>query len=425
MGSRSLELGSLDDVRERWRKVVGNRRARVALGVAMAVVVVGRAWFIAEHWELQDLGAYRRGAWGLWHLGDPYADAARGSLLPFIYPTFAAIVFLPLIALPVVGMRFAVTAISMALLFACVRLVLRHGVQVREPHLLWVSAVVWLVVLPSEPVFATIGLGQVNVVLLAMVLVDVVAWRDRRWSGVLVGLAVGMKLTPAIFVVYLATRGRWPAVRNAVAAAASTVVVSLVIAPTPTWRYFVDGEFLFSLTEVAKSANQSLNGAFHDMWGDGAPARVAWVVAVAVVAPAGLWAASRIARREGECAGVAVAALVGLLVAPSSWTHYWIWWVVLELVAVAGARRGSTPALVGAVLWPVPFFAGAWWFPPYPERPELGRGVGAMAMDRMYVVAGMAAWACCVAVAVRERRSAISTPPPGGTRRWWRVPWSP
>lgn len=397
-----LELGSVDDVRARARRVVADPRARVTLGVAMVVLLGVRSWYVGNNWALQDLGAYRRGAWGLWHLRDPYSDLARGSLLPFIYPTFAAIVFLPLIAVPVVTMRVGVTAVSMALLFVCVRIALRHGLGVSEPNLLWASALGCLLVLPSEPVFATIGLGQVNLLLMTLVLVDVVVVGDRRWSGVLLGVAVGIKLTPAVFVVYLAVRGRWTTVRNSVLTAAATLVLSVLIAPGPTWSYFVEGDFLFSLSEVAKSANQSLNGALSYLLREGASSRAAWVVAVAVVAPTGFWAASRLASIHGEIVGLAVIAVVALLVAPSSWTHYWVWWFVVEVVLIDAARRGARGATAAALLWPVPFYWGAWWFPPYPERPEYDVAIVAALLDRMYVIAGVVAWMAAVLVAVRR-----------------------
>lgn len=61
----------------------------------------------------------------------------------------------------------------------------------------------------GEPLVTTLWLGQINLLVLWLVAEDLLA-RDPRRRGLLCGVAAGVKLTPALFVVYLlvATRQR-------------------------------------------------------------------------------------------------------------------------------------------------------------------------------------------------------------------------
>src|SRR2546423_15599260 len=62
-------------------------------------------------------------------------------------------------------------------------------------------AVVVAAALLLEPVRHTFWLGQINLMLLALVLFDVSPVARGRWAGVRVGRAAAVKLTPGGFVV--------------------------------------------------------------------------------------------------------------------------------------------------------------------------------------------------------------------------------
>ena len=66
----------------------------------------------------------------------------------------------------------------------------------------------------SQPFRSTLDFGQVNAFLMVLVAVDCLVVRDRRYRGVLVGLAAAIKLTPAIFVLYFLLRRDWRRVRT-------------------------------------------------------------------------------------------------------------------------------------------------------------------------------------------------------------------
>ena len=127
-----------------------------------------------------------------------YADQTPDFPLPFTYPPFAALVFYPLSKLP-----FAVVALgwqigTIAALYGVVRLSQRLISPAaaadggRRRAMLWTALGIW-----TEPLRSTFDYGQVNVILVLAVLWAV---SSTRWwlSGLLVGVAAGIKLTPAI-----------------------------------------------------------------------------------------------------------------------------------------------------------------------------------------------------------------------------------
>ena len=64
-----------------------------------------------------------------------------------------------------------------------------------------------------EPFRQTLSFGQINIYLGLLVLVDllVLGRRGSKWTGIGIGLATAIKLTPGIFIIYLLVVGRWRA----------------------------------------------------------------------------------------------------------------------------------------------------------------------------------------------------------------------
>ena len=73
----------------------------------------------------------------------------------------------------------------------------------RRLAMLWTAVGIWL-----EPLRSTFDYGQINVLLVLAVLYAV--YSTRWWvSGLLVGLAAGVKLTPAVGGLYFLGVRRW------------------------------------------------------------------------------------------------------------------------------------------------------------------------------------------------------------------------
>ncbi|MGI5240651.1 glycosyltransferase 87 family protein [Dactylosporangium sp. CA-139066] len=308
-----------------------------------------------------DLGVYRAGARALIDGADVYKVVGPGGL-PFTYPVFAAVVFVPFAVVPPVVAKLAITLLSLCALFVLCYLTLREVLPRAERVVLlrW-SLPAALVASVAYPVLGTLLYGQVNLVLAGMVLIDVLVVRGRA-RGVLVGLATGIKLTPGLFVVYYLATGQWRAARNAALTAGATLAVGLLVAPGPTWA-FLTGYMLDPgrTGDVAFNGNQSILAMTARLLGDTHPPKaLTWLVA-AVVVLAAMVAARRLHARGQELAAVCAVAAAALLASPVSWTHHWVWCVPATGVLAAWAYRGGpwrvTPwrwCVIGAaalVLW--------------------------------------------------------------------------
>ena len=293
-----------------------------------------------------DLHVYRLG--GQYVLdGKPLSQVKYAGTLPFTYPPAAALVFTVLTVLPWPAAAALMTAASEAALAATLYVALRL-----RPVPAWLSrpaaarlalgaaaAFVWL-----EPVRTTLSYGQVNILLALLIVWDLSrtdSGTDRgtdsgRLKGAGIGLAAGLKLTPAIFILYLLATRRYRAAAVASAVFAGTVAIGLVVLPGSSAWYW-GGTFLdpAHVGDVGLTMNQSLSGLIARGTGSLHPSPV-WQAAVVLAGLAGLALAARAGRAGDEAAGFSLCALTGLLVRPISWTHHWV--VAIPALLLAAVR---------------------------------------------------------------------------------------
>src|SRR4029077_14692100 len=81
------------------------------------------------------------------------------------------------------------------------------------------AATIWL-----EPITSNFAFGQINVVLMTLVIADCVPRRTPWPRGMLLGIGIALKLTPAVFLLYFLLRRD---TRALLVTAASTVVATL------------------------------------------------------------------------------------------------------------------------------------------------------------------------------------------------------
>ena len=214
-----------------------------------------------------DLSIYAAGGTAVLH-GTPLYQLRFAFGLRFTYPPFAALLFAPLHWLPVTAGQVLVSAATVVALPVTSYLVLRLPPwsarlgrdRAAELALAFSAAAIWL-----EPERTNLKYGQVNVVLTVMVLADL-AWiersRNSRFGGVGIGIAAGIKLTPALFAVYLLATRRYRAAATAAGTFAGTVAVAFALVPGDAARYW-DLSFLdpAHVGRIQNVANQSLLGA--------------------------------------------------------------------------------------------------------------------------------------------------------------------
>ena len=369
------------------------RRASVTAvlvgAAALAVYLLPGLPDPAAHWPLWDVRVY---AWG-----GRQAAAGGGALyapgapFSFTYPPFAAVLFAAFAGAPAGVLKIVLTAASLvALPVLCGQSLAAAGVRPR-PETVFAAAALALQI---RPVAYTLHLGEINLILAALIGADLLRGEDGAWwQGIGTGLAAGIKLTPLIFVAYLALTRRTRAA--AVACAAFALTVAAGFAWLPGWsRAFWLGGLFYDQRRVGDPANpsdQSLSGAVARLAGTGDPPRAWWLVAVLAAGLAGLAVAVWAHYRGYRLAGFLCCAFTGLLVSPFSWTHHWVWVVpLLTWLAVTAWRRrsaaggwrrmGATAAAAAAV------FSGLVPLP-WPGHPP---GAGTMAASDLYVLAGLA-----------------------------------
>jgi alpha-1,2-mannosyltransferase len=302
-----------------------------------------------------DVRVYRAGADAVLD-SRPLYDAPVLWRLHFTYPPFAAIAFVPL---AVLGAGFADIiwwATGFAALVAVVALGTRSLGYRLGARLIVFAALFSIAVTALEPVRTTIWLGQVNLVVMALVLTDLVFLRvDSRWRGIALGIAAGLKLMPLFAVFYLVVTRQWRAAATAIATFGATVAIGFLVIGSDARTYWT--RHLFESARIGRAdspANQSVRGFGSQMLahldvrrfthpGPGGPVFEApswlWVPAVLVVAVVGLWAAV-VARRMSQ--PLLAATIVGMTmcaVSPFAWGHHWVWCVPLLLVTLDLALR--------------------------------------------------------------------------------------
>ena len=203
------------------------RHSRLLTGPApVLVLVLAAAVAGALRGGFTDLAVYRYGGRAVLD-GLPLSESGEVTGLPFTYPPFAAVAMVPLALVPGWLAAALWTAASVGALAAVVVLVRR---ALGRPAPWWLVALVTGGALALEPVWQNLTFGQVNLVLMLAVMVDLIR-PERRWSGVLVGIAAGVKLTPLVFVVLLVLVGRRAAAGRAALTFACTVAIGFVATP--------------------------------------------------------------------------------------------------------------------------------------------------------------------------------------------------
>jgi alpha-1,2-mannosyltransferase len=335
------------------------RVAWVALGVSCAVyltvsVTQDQAFHAWGRLGFFDLRVYR-GAAELILDGRPLYAGPIWRWAPFTYPPFAAVLLTPLALLPLAVDEVVATAFGIVVLFAILTLAFRlplpdgeEAVQTRHWRSIAipvaVAAALWL-----EPIAATLGYGQINLLIALLVVGDLSRPDGARGKGALIGIAAGLKLTPLIFIPYLLSSRRLRPARTALGTFAATVIGGYAILPADSSRFWADGLFLNPrrVGSCCVPDNQSLRGLTLRL--DPSFGNVRLLGIALIVGFAGIALAVLASRRGDEAAGFSLCALTALLVSPVSWTHHWTLAVpALLLLGARVVRRHSPAGIIAA-----------------------------------------------------------------------------
>jgi len=327
------------------------------LGLELAAVIV-----FAATYNALDFRIYMWGGRAVLDDSRLYLALADGHW--FTYSPFAAIVFVPVAALPLAVARVLWDLVSVAALaYSCTRILQIAGYR---PTRIMAAGFV-AAAMALDPVWQTLFLGQINLILLALVLTDV--WLVSRGSsrlaaGVGVGIAAAIKLTPAIFIVFFLLARR---PRAALVAAGTFVLCGLagfLVAPHASRLYWEHLSHDTSRVGAPYISNQSPYAAAIRIAGDQAHIGWWWAVISLAFAVIGLAVAAMLVRRGDWLAAIAVTGATELLVSPISWAHHWLWILPALVLLIRDGHRIA--AVAGYLLFAVPPF----WFTPHAGGPR-------------------------------------------------------
>jgi alpha-1,2-mannosyltransferase len=313
-----------------------------------------------------DIDVYRMGGQA-WLDGHPlYSHDVKfrtpiGLNLPFTYPPLAAVFFAPFAWLGMPAASVTITLITLALLLVSTMMVLTGlGVwtttrMVPGPAWLrrwWLTTLIvaWAT-LHLEPIEANFAFGQINVVLMTLVIAECVPRRTAWPRGMLLGLGIALKLTPAVFLLYFLLRRDRRAVLTSLASVVAAIAAGFALAWRDSWEYWTHTvRNTDRIGSASLNTNQNIAGTLARLGLDEHQRFLPWVLACLVVLALTVWAARRALRAGEPVLAVICIALFGLAVSPVSWSHHWVW--ILPAVLVTGVlawrRRNVALAVVSA-----------------------------------------------------------------------------
>ena len=370
--------------------IAKRRSALSALGwLVTAVGMIAGIARIVAHTRITDfpvdMTIYREGVQAFLDGRPVYSEPmmAGDIALPFIYPPFGALAMVPLasrgISHDTAGNIMIV--FSDLLLLACLYFCLRAVLAPRHRRLLLpITTVTWAVALFFEPIDLNNSFAQINVVIMALVVFDLVP--RKRWlpQGWLIGLAAAIKITPLAMLLYPLLKKDF---RTILTAAASAVIATAVAAAV-RWDAFVEfftvkllamgtgGDFGVGTDYQSNSSIkvQRLYPSLESATDHATLTSVVWLVLTLVTIAAGAWAMRLLIRRDLDVEAWLIGSLVMLLISPVSWSHHWVWlalvvpvfayraWIYRHSTWVSGALL-ATLATWTVLMVTVP---PKWWF---------------------------------------------------------------
>lgn len=331
----------------------GRTARRLVTVVAIAALLPVLYWPGRVH-NFFDLKIYMRAMdwWGAGHPLYDYVqpDRVQGALY-FTYPPFAALLLRPFALLPLGATVVIFTGLTVLGVVVTTRWLVAPMADRHDLPRFFTLTVAVLLVFAVESTRETISFGQINMLLVVLILADLLfaVPGAGRWAGVGVGLATALKLFPGIFILYLLATRRWRAAVIASATATAATLLAAAVAPRDSWRFWTHE--LWATDRVGRTdytGNQSLFGLLSRLAVPEKPSQLPWLLLVLALTGYGLWRAARAARAGDALVGLTLTGLVGGLVSPITWTHHLYWFIPAVVVLVDTALDADPHRPAGA-----------------------------------------------------------------------------
>jgi alpha-1,2-mannosyltransferase len=304
-----------------------------AVALLILPFVIERGQLFPWHPSTIDLQVYVYAVRDMLAGKDILATTTPGWGLYFIYPPIAAILMTPLAFGPYWFWQVVWTG---GLLWAQQSVLKRCG----APRGWKLGLIGIAVVLTVEPIRTTLGYGQVNTILMALVIADLLPDRpgERRRipQGILTGLAAAIKLTPALFVIFMFLIGKRRAAITAIISFAVFTAIGAIFLFRETVVFF--GGLSGGDTRTASplyAGNQSLLGVFFRLGDSSRITTLLGLAVAAVLAVLGCLVAAHWWRVGEKVFAVAIVGLTTCLASPLSWTHHYVWILPLAMAVLS------------------------------------------------------------------------------------------
>ncbi|NIH77708.1 glycosyltransferase family 87 protein [Amycolatopsis viridis] len=338
------------------RELAARRLPWVVLACGLSTAVAG-VWAAVSYGGLfVDLSVFQLGARAWWHGQDLYGKlprASAGNELSYIYPPFSLLPLAPFTVTPLRIAGIGTIVLSIAALAITSYVVTRRVWPAAGRRVtIVISAVSTPLFMQLEPLRETLGFGQVNLWLMALVALDCLVERPRWPRGLLIGLAAAIKVTPAAFLLFFLLRKDFRTIGIAAISGATATALGFLAAPAESVKYWFGGVLTtgsgmagipFGTNQAIAAATGRLNLPLGWNWALRAPLLIAVRIAAVVIMS-----------RVGPPLAFVVNAAAMLVISPVSWGAHWVWIAPAALVLASYALRArstlATVATAGVVV---------------------------------------------------------------------------
>ena len=266
--------------------------------------------------------------------------------LPFLYPPFGALVMVPLAGdwfsdamagdIVIILSNLLIGLIVLLLAFALNK---QRVTRFASSDVISVASLIWGIVLIFEPVRLNNGFAQINIILMALVALDLIPRKRLKWlpQGWLIGVAAAIKITPLAMLLYFLVRKELKPIITAGISAIVATTIAAAVRWDVTWEYFTVN--LLSMgsggeigVQTAYQSNSSIKGFLERLYTSQESMETAsmittiiWFCLAIITVVLGGWLMIALMKRGLNIEAFIINAFIMLLISPVSWSHHWVW----------------------------------------------------------------------------------------------------
>ncbi|MEE3851648.1 glycosyltransferase 87 family protein [Gordonia sp. LSe1-13] len=281
-----------------------------------------------------DLDVYLSGAQTVLD-GDSLYDAKLLGQMDYTYAPISILLFTPFTWVSFETARIIWSAGIFVALYLVIMLSFKSLGRAASWPLRVIALSLVAVVLLFEPVRTTVWYGQINVFLMLIIVADLTRPDGARLRGVGTGITAGIKLTPLLFLVYLALLRQWRSFVGVLGGFLASMIIGFAVLPRESWAYWTGTLFDSDRVGAPQTpGNQSVRGLLANLLNSDDPNTFVWLVLALGSLAVGMYAAVLAHRHGQELLAVTIVGMTACAVSPMSWGHHWVWFVPLTVIGL-------------------------------------------------------------------------------------------